>query len=163
VGDVTNLKFPNLCFDIVISERCLLNLPSREDQWKAMRHIARVLKPGGLYLMLEGTLQGLRKLNDLRANVGLPPIPEASPDYNWFSNKFDEEEMLAVASTLFAKVQSIQRFGTYYFISRVIHPLLVAPAEPQYDAKINAVARQICGHIPNFGDLGHVALFILKR
>ena len=45
--DVTNLDFPDGVFDVVISERCLLNLPTRDDQWSAMREIARVLKLEG--------------------------------------------------------------------------------------------------------------------
>lgn len=36
VGDATELNFPDASFDIVTSQRCLLNLPSRESQWKAI-------------------------------------------------------------------------------------------------------------------------------
>jgi hypothetical protein len=113
--------------------------------------------------MLEGTLQGLQKLNNVRSMFGLDPIPEAAEEYNWFSNKFDEKEMLRVADTIFQGLEDIQRFGMYYFISRVIHPLLVAPGQPKYDATINAVARRICTQIPNYEDLGHVALFVFRR
>lgn len=163
VGDVLELRFPNSAFDVVISQRCLLNLPTREDQWQAMREVSRVLKPGGYYLMLEGTLQGLQRLNEARLMFGLDPIPEAAAKYNWFSNKFDEKEMLEVANTMFERLETIQRFGMYYFISRVIHPLLVSPAEPKYDASINTIARNICSKIPNYEDMGHVALFVFRR
>jgi ubiquinone/menaquinone biosynthesis C-methylase UbiE len=163
VGDVTDLKLPDAQFDIVISQRCLLNVPTREAQWRAMREISRVLKPNGLYLMLEGTLQGLRKLNEMRAMFDLELIPEAESTYNWFSNKFDEEEMLTEAKRHFSEVVDIQRFGMYYFISRVIHPLLVQPDQPKFDARINAVAQQICRKIPNLSDMGHVALFVFRR
>lgn len=162
-GDVTALEFPEASFDVVATQRCLLNLPSREAQWRAMAEVARVLRPGGIYLMLEGTLQGLRRLNAVRGKFALAPIPEAESTYNWFSNKFDEDEMLPVARSLFAKVEHIQRFGMYYFVSRVIHPLLVAPDQPKYDAPINAVARRICEEYPDFNEMGHVALFVLRR
>ena len=163
VGDVIDLEFPDDEFDIVISQRCLLNLPTREDQLQGMREIARVLKPGGRYLMLEGTLQGLKQLNDMRVMFGLDPIPEAASGYNWFSNKFDEEEMHQVAATLFERLEGIQRFGMYYFISRVLHPLLVAPEPPRYDARINEIARKVCSKIPNYEDIGHLALHIFRR
>lgn len=163
VGDVTKLDFPDASFDIVVSERCLLNLPTKDDQWVAIRNVARVIKPGGLYLMLEGTMQGLRRLNEVRACFDLDAIPEADPKYNWFSNKFDENEMLPIALKSFSKLEQIQRFGMYYFISRVLNPLLVKPDQPKYDAPINEIARQICSQFPNFEDIGHVALFVFRR
>lgn len=163
VGNVTELEFPNSSFDIVVSERCLLNLPTKNDQWVAIGEVARVLKPDGLYLMLEGTMQGLQRLNEVRTHFDLDPIPEADAKYNWFSNKFDEDEMIPVALRSFNKLEHIQRFGMYYFISRVINPLLVKPDQPKYDAPINTIARQICGQFPNFEDIGHVALFVFRR
>lgn len=163
VGDVTRLSFPSTVFDTVISQRCLLNLPSRDQQWQALSEIARVLKPTGSYLMLEGTLQGLRKLNNMRTKFGLVPIPEADPKSNWFSNKFDEEELMERINQLFSKVETTERFGMYFFISRVIHPLMVMPKEPQYDASLNAIARQICLEIPDFGGIGHVALWVIRK
>jgi ubiquinone/menaquinone biosynthesis C-methylase UbiE len=162
VGDATNLNFPDASFDVVISQRCLLNLPSPQDQWKALEEISRVLKPRGRYLMLEGTLQGLQKLNEVRGQFGLAPIPETDK-HNPYSKKFDEPEMLDRARKVFSEVEAIDRFGMYYFLSRVVHPLLVAPEQPKYDAKINAVARQICSRIPNFQDIGHVALFVFRK
>ncbi len=163
VGDVTELKFPDGTFDVVVSQRCLLNLPGKEDQWRAMREVARVLKPGGRYLMLEGTLQGLRKLNEVREMFALEAIPETAPGHNPFSKKFDEEEMLRVADGLFEVLEGIDRFGMYYFISRVIHPLLASPDKPKYDAPINTIAREICSKIPNYMDMGHLALFVFRR
>jgi len=163
VGDVTRLDFDESAFDTVISQRCLLNLPSRERQWHALSEVARVLKPGGHYLMLEGTLQGLEKLNRARTRVGLEPIPEADAKTNWFSNKFDEDELVQKIPSLFSRIEAIHRFGTYYFLSRVVHPLLVAPEQPRYDAPINSIARKIALQIPDFEGMGHVALWVLQK
>jgi len=163
VADVTHLNFRVSSFDVVISQRCLLNLPSREKQWKAMGEISRILKRGGRYLMIEGTLQGLRNLNRMREMFGLEAIPANAPNYNWCSNKFDEDEMLEVTGRLFAELEYVQRFGMYYFISRIIHPLLVSPEQPRYDARINEIARRICSRIPNYDDLGGAALFVFRR
>lgn len=163
VGDVTNLAFDSAHFDVVISERCLLNLPTKELQWQAIQEIARVLKPGGKYLMLEGTIQGLERLNSTRIMFNLDPILDADPHYNWFSNKFDENEMIPIALKSFEKLEQIQRFGMYYLLSRIVHPLLVAPDQPKFDSKINEIAKIIANKIPNFEDIGHIALFIFKR
>jgi hypothetical protein len=113
--------------------------------------------------MLEGTLQGLRKLNSMRTRFGLTAIPEADPKSNWFSNKFDEEELAQKIGQLFSGVEATQRFGMYFFLSRIVHPLLVTPGEPSYDAPINTVARHICEQIPDFDGLGHVALWVIRK
>jgi ubiquinone/menaquinone biosynthesis C-methylase UbiE len=162
-GDATSIEFPDSSFDVVYSQRCLLNLPSREMQWRALREVARVLKPGGLYLMLEGTKQGLERLNDARARFGLDAIPEADAKTNWFSNKFDEEELTPKILESFSEIVQVQRLGMYYFLSRVVHPLMVAPDSPRYDAPINMVARQIALVEPDYDQMGHVALWVLRR
>lgn len=47
VGDVLNLQFHDETFDIVFTERCLINLDSLRKQQKALDEIWRVLKRGG--------------------------------------------------------------------------------------------------------------------
>ena len=71
--------------------------------------------------------------------------------------------MLEQARTLFKEHVQTQRFDMHYFISRVVHPLLVHPEQPRYDAPINRVAQLICRNIPDFEGMGHVALFIFRR
>lgn len=46
-GDATQMKFPDGSFDVVLSNLCIHNIPSREGRDKACREIARVLKSGG--------------------------------------------------------------------------------------------------------------------
>jgi ubiquinone/menaquinone biosynthesis C-methylase UbiE len=163
VGDATRIDRPDASFDTVVSQRCLLNLPSREAQWQALGEVARVLVPEGRYLMLEGTLQGLRRLNAMRERFDLAPIPEADEKTNWFSNKFDEPELEARLRTLGLRIESVERFGMYFFLARVVHPMLVAPEAPRYDAAINDVARRIAETLPDFDGLGHVALWVLRK
>jgi arsenite methyltransferase len=45
--DATAMKFPDNTFDIVLSNLCIHNIPSREGRNQACREIIRVLKPGG--------------------------------------------------------------------------------------------------------------------
>ena len=65
-------------FDVVISERCLINLPSWDDQKRAIRNIAGVLKNGGRFLLIEGSREGRQRLNELRQSVGLESMPVVS-------------------------------------------------------------------------------------
>src|SRR5262249_21175901 len=111
-ADVRNLQLPDSNFDCVVSERCLLNLPSPADQWQTIREVHRVLKPGGTYLMVEGTEDGLEALNVVREGMGLPAIPSVAPD-NVSSLKFRERELENVLAPLFTIVEK-RYFGLYY-------------------------------------------------
>ena len=161
LGNVLKLNFAAETFDVVISERCLFNLPSRNAQWQALKEIHRVLRRGGIYLMFEGTLDGLSRLNKVRSHVGLPPIPHIS-ESNFFSLKFDEGELEGKLAPYF-EIVAKEYFGTYYLISRVLHPLLVAPEPPQFDSQINLIARKIAEIIPDTGQLGHCVLYVLRK
>jgi len=158
-ADILNLPFCQEVFDVVITERCLINLESWELQQKALENIREVLKEGGLYLMLETTLQGLRVLNDMREKVGLKPIPMP-----WHNQNFDLEKLLPFLEKGFQLIQR-KSFGLYYFLSRVIHPLLVAPEEPRYDAKMNQIAYfcQKAFEISELEGVGPLIFLVLKK
>jgi ubiquinone/menaquinone biosynthesis C-methylase UbiE len=153
-GDVRDLPFSDSSFDTVISERCLLNLPTREDQELAIREAHRVLAPGGRFISVEGTEDGLGRLNRVRRLLGLDAIPSTARD-NVSSLKFSEGTIESYFRQFF-HIEAKQSFGTYYLISRVVHPLLVAPESPRFDAKINTIARQVAEILPDVGGLGHV-------
>lgn len=159
-ADVRHLPFDRNSFDHVISERCLQNLPSQEDQWATLAEVHRVLRPGGSYLMVEGTEDGLDRLNALRARLSLDLIPSVSPD-NVSALKFREAELESHLEPLFEIVHR-QYWGTYYLISRILHPLLVAPDKPRFDSRINSVARQIATLLPDIDRLGHVMGYELR-
>ena len=159
-ADVRNLKWNDGYFDIVTSERCLLNLPAVETQHDVIRGVHRVLKKGGVFIMVEGTRDGLRRLNDLRIKVGLEPITDQAED-NVSSLKFEEKNIEEFLSKYF-KVIVKQHFGMYYLISRVVHPLLVFPDPPKYNARINEIAREIAMHEPDFKQMGHVMGLMLE-
>jgi ubiquinone/menaquinone biosynthesis C-methylase UbiE len=154
VCDIRSLPFGDDSFDSIISERCLLNLPSREDQYRTIREVHRVLRHGGVYLMVEGTEDGLSRLNQVRERLGLNAIPSAAQD-NASSLKFHENEIERYLEQMF-EIQVTQFFGTYYLISRVVHPLLVYPETPRFDAQINVIARKVAEVIPDVGNLGHM-------
>ena len=49
--DATKMSFPDATFDVILSNVCLHNIPTREGRAKACREIVRVLKPGGVALI----------------------------------------------------------------------------------------------------------------
>jgi SAM-dependent methyltransferase len=46
-GDASAMKFADASFDVVVSNLCIHNIPTREGRDQACREIVRVLKPGG--------------------------------------------------------------------------------------------------------------------
>lgn len=158
VGDVL-IKDDSLVnsADIVICERLLINLPTYEDQKTAILNILTYLKPKGKLILSEVTQKGHDKLNELRKQVGLDKIK-----VHWHNLYIDEDNFIPFLSNYF-NIISIERFGMYNFISKVIHPLLIYPEEPKFDAKINEIARLIGSKITNFRDASHQVTFILEK
>jgi ubiquinone/menaquinone biosynthesis C-methylase UbiE len=160
VASVLSLPFEGASFDRITSHRCLMALLDWERQKEALVELHRVLVPGGILCLFEGTVQGLHRLNAARRRFGLPDI---SADTRPMATlKLDEPSLLEAIAPLYDLVE-IKRFGMYYFISRVIHPLLVAPDLPRFDARINRIAFEIARQIPDYDGLGHLVGFILRK
>lgn len=157
VQDVLNLDLPAAEFDVAICQRCLINLVSWEAQQKALANIARVLKPGGLFFFQEGTRQGRETLNRVREGFGLSLMPPVS-----YNLDFDEDKLWPFLDQFF-EVVKLRRLGLYDLISRVVHPLLVSPAEPQYDARINQVAAQVSAKLDGCDALAREFSAVLRR
>lgn len=159
-ASVTELPFADNQFDVVTSHRCLMALLDWGKQREALREIHRVLKPGGVLVLMEGTFEGLDKLNDARARVGLDAIAPDGRD-RLITLKFHEAELLAFCRPFFHH-EDTHRFGMYYFLTRIVQPLLVAPDRPSYDHKLNAIARQLAPHFGSL-DMGHLVGFVLVK
>ena len=147
-------------FDIIIPVRLLINLPDTLDQEKAIKSIHKLLKPKGKFLMMEATIDGLERLNAVRNKVGLEPTPITNKENRWI-NRFREEHLKKFLPKYF-KILDIQRFGLYFFISRVVHPLLVK--NTKVDAKINKIAYDLATKLEtNYKDIGGSALYVLEK
>jgi SAM-dependent methyltransferase len=157
VQDILTLDLPPASYDIAVSQRCLINLTSWTAQQKALSNIARVLKPGGLLILQEGTIQGREALNQAREAVGLTRMPIVP-----FNLDFDEGLLWPYLSELFQIVR-IRRIGLYDFVSRIIHPLLVEPEEPKYEAKINEVAWAVSSRLEGVDRLAREFSAVLRR
>jgi len=158
VADVMTLgEEPLGTFDVAVSSRCLINLADWMQQQRAIENIARRLKPGGRFLFLEGLEDGRNRLNELRQQSGLEPMPRV-----WHNVDFVEDRLLAFLEPLFA-VADRRHFGVYDFVARIVHPLTVAPAEPQYEARINEVGARLALDQQAFGDISRVIFLVLER
>jgi ubiquinone/menaquinone biosynthesis C-methylase UbiE len=160
-ASVTALPFPDNHFDVVTSHRCLMALLDWGKQQEALKDIHRVLKPGGVLVLMEGTFEGLERLNAAREKVSLTPIAPDGRD-RLITLKFHEPELLSFCRPYYVH-ENTHRFGMYYFLTRVVQPLLVAPENPTYDHKLNAVARELSRHFPDLDGMGHLVAFALTK
>lgn len=146
VADVRELDTAvNERFDTIISERCLINLNSWEQQKDALLQMKRLLAPGGRIVLVENFVDGLRNLNDLRGAFDLPAI-----EVRWHNRYLDARDFSSFVHQNF-KVTYAENIGNlYYIISRVVYAEIarMGGGEPQYDHPINYIA----AGLPALGD-----------
>jgi SAM-dependent methyltransferase len=107
-------------FDVVISQRVIINLLSEDDQRAALSNIVQSVSPGGMLLFIEAFESGLRQLNEARAEFDLDAVPPAHHN-------------LLLQDSFFDGFDGIERFrhddllenflSTHFFVARVLHPI----------------------------------------
>lgn len=107
----------DLDYDLIISQRFLINLVRLENQKKVITDLVGLLKPGGKLIMLEGSQQGVESLNKLRRIFKLPPIP-----IKWHNIFFDDKELLLFMNKIGCKLIQQDGLGAYFFLTRGIRP-----------------------------------------
>jgi len=159
VGNVSDLCLENESFDMIFTERCLINLNSWEDQKKSLCEIRRVLKKGGYVLLLEGFSDGMRNLNDARESVGLDIIPEP------FHNRFFEREHFVKFIEKDYKILSSLReecfLSSYYFGSKVLYPAILLSSKKKLEYNNKFI--EFFSHLPSYGNYSYVKMFLLKK
>jgi hypothetical protein len=76
-----------------------------------------MLKKGGRFLMLEGSVDGTEELNDLRSLFKLPPIP-----VKWHNLFFKESELDELFRKTPYKIKNRYGLGEYFFLTRGLRP-----------------------------------------
>lgn len=156
VADVQGEPILRQRYDIIYTERMLINLKNWELQERAIRYLSGNLNPGGRLLLCENSVEGLGKLNQLREMVGLDRI--ASPWHNCYLSDTAIEGLHGKGLTLV----SVEPFSaTYYFLSRVVNAWLAKREgiEPAYDAPVNKLALSL----PPFGDCAQGKLWVFEK
>jgi ubiquinone/menaquinone biosynthesis C-methylase UbiE len=156
VGDARSLSDLAGKFDLVYTERVLINLPDWPAQRQAIANIAGALAAGGLYVMCENSQDGLDELNDLRARVGLSGI---TPPWH---NRYLRDDEIGQASFSEIKLAGVDYYSsTYYFLSRIVNAALAAERgqEPEYEDPINQLALRL----PAIGALGQGRIWLWRK
>jgi len=152
VGDVAAL--PDVQFDLIYTQRMLINLTTWEEQRLALDTIADRLLPGGQYLMCENSQDGVDAINVERLKLGLEPIERP-----WHNRYLRDAELFDVTSLRL--LRCVPFSSTYYFLSRVVNAALAHDEglPPRYDARINQLALQL----PSVGPWAQGRLWIWEK
>lgn len=148
VGNVLDLSsMKEWTFDVVLTERCLINLKNFQEQKLAVLQMRIAMRAGGLMILVENTKNGLSSLNGLREKQSLPLIEE-----RWHNYYIPDEELLRFFGECQPHLSLVrmENIGNlYYIISRVVGAKLAAieGREPLYSDAINEIA----ANLPSLG------------
>jgi ubiquinone/menaquinone biosynthesis C-methylase UbiE len=159
VGSIMAIPEPSGMYDKVVVIRVVINLGEWRNQLTALHECARVLKPGGVLLLSEATIQGWSKLNDLRREWDLPEIPVPS-----FNNYLDEQKVTRSMAAELELVQLVNFASTYYVGTRLLKPLLARALGGKMDpANPNAEWNRWFSTLPACGEYGTQKLFVFRK
>ena len=155
-------KFRSGMFDIVFTQRCLINLISWKSQKTALNQIHRLLKKDGFLVLLEAFDDGLKELNQARHIIGLEKISPAW--HNLYINKTKLHDFIQkkfVNGDPKSKKLTYDNFlSSYYFGSRILYPGLL---EKKSRIKYNNKFVEFFSLMPPLGNYSPLQLIILKK
>jgi SAM-dependent methyltransferase len=143
-------------FDFVYTSRCIINVVGWDKQKAAFRSIHGLLRPAGVYCMLENFMDGQAALNEVRQSFGLDEIKVR--DHNCFLQAEYVDQFLGTA---FDIVENLNISSSYYLVSRVIYSKIcqIEGVQPNYFDKHHELASKL----PFCGNYGPVKMLVLIK
>lgn len=163
VADALALPY-NGEFDIVTTDRCIINLTDIVMQKKAIDNCAKALKQGGLFLMLENSQQNYAKQNDAREAVGLPK--RTPPSFNLF---LDEDVILPYCNSKGLELLQMDDFGSLHDLMLYVILTAAEPNKEHYDELPIVKAAEMTmnlaakGYGYPFGSFGQNRLYVFRK
>lgn len=158
IGDVTKLdaSLGDQLYEVILTDRCLINLDSQRRQYDAIRQIAEHVKPGGTYIAIENFVEGHNNMNAARRSVGIEEIP-----IRWHNLYFSEKKFVSRCEKYFDHIEISDFSSSYYFATRVIYSALcwMQGVEPDYNHEIH----QLAVRLPSFGQLSPIRMSVMRR
>ncbi len=157
VGNVLDLdKLVSSKVDIVISDRCLINLESLNQQREAIGKIANAINNYGCFIANENFVEGHENMNQARKKLSLAEIP-----IRWHNLFFNEPDFMSIIKKHF-KLISLKNFSSsYYFATRIIYSKMCDnnKTEPDYNHEIHKLAIDL----PSVGNFSPIRMAVLQK
>lgn len=120
-------------FDVVVSQRFLINITDWELQKRILLGLMSLLKIGGRLLLLEGSVQGVDELNAFRSRLGLAAIP-----VQWHNLFLDDQKLVPFMKEHGFGLVEEDGLGVYFSLTRGIRPVL--DTNLNWDCEFNKVS-----------------------
>lgn len=149
-------------YEIVFTDRCIINLNSHALQVKALDELSRKTVSGGYVILIENVKETYDKQNRLREAVGLKArVPDV---FNVF---LDEPSFLAHAKKTLTLVNT-QDFASLHDIVLYILVPMLNEGKVDYDSPLVAAATKLLQAAPSetanaFGSFGQNRLYVFKK
>jgi predicted O-methyltransferase YrrM len=165
VTDVLNLvseKELKSRYDIIFTDRCIINLNTPELQIKAFEQLSKKVSKDGYLIILENFVQNYKRQNDCRKSVGLPERIPA--EYNLF---IDENTFLLKMKERMKLIHS-DDFGSLHDILLYVLVPMINMGEIDYEHPLVKAATELSVSILEkydnpFGSFGQNRLFLFRK
>jgi ubiquinone/menaquinone biosynthesis C-methylase UbiE len=138
IGNVLELSLPRASYDVIFTDRCLINLNSDILQHKAIAALAELLKSGGHLLMIENCRQTYDAQNQARELVGLPKRIPAE-----FNHFLDETTLLPFLPSVGLEVLHIEDFISLHDLVLYVLVPMVNGGNVDYEHPMVAAATSL--------------------
>ena len=140
-------------FDIIISERVIINILDHKEQRQALTLIKNNLENDGVYIQVESYFEPLVNLNRARKEMALTSIEPSK--HNKFLNRYmigfmrDRLGLCEVESSIQTNFLS-----TYFFLSRVFHQVTRPPGgKVKYSHMVDFLTEGIGPGVGNYSPI----------
>lgn len=145
-------------YDVVVSQRFLINLTEWGLQKKILLALMAALKKTGYLIMLEGFVQGVAGLNRFREQMDLPPIP--IPWHNLF---FDEETLVSFMSEHGFNLVDSDGLGCYFLLTRGVRPALDTKLNWDCDFNKSAITKDLADLLGVKSRFSRLKLWVFQK
>lgn len=104
-------------YDYIISQRFLINIVDWSQQKKVLKGLMSLLKVKGSIILLEGSKQGAKELNDFRKLLKMDPVT-----IKWHNLFLDDVKLINYMQSNHFKLINQDGLGEYFLLTRGIRP-----------------------------------------